>query len=136
MTLTDIKTLKREANKVDMEFVLYNQAVPDDEVSALFHHNKSYNTTNEAGETQRIHEQSYRRVMRFVKGLEFNHFCRERVHYTHELLQLFLKAAEQLQVIHQHGVVHGDISSRNMLANEVCHDYVVTFVDFWPWLFS
>jgi serine/threonine protein kinase len=128
--LPNSKSVKAEANKADMEYILYNQAEPDDDVSMILHHNKTHTIKGRNGKSRRIHLHSYRRVMRFAKGIEFKHFCAQKIHHTHELVALFMKTAEELKRIHDNGVIHGDVSSRNILVDESCAEYTVTFIDF------
>lgn len=75
---------------------------------------------------------SYRMTIPFIRGNNLCNFANEKIKHPHQMAKLMLRVAEECQRLHDAGVIHGDIGSRNILTrhNETKKDYHVQYIDF------
>ncbi len=83
-----------------------------------------------ANETHPTEHYSYRMTIPFIEGKSLDDFAVEHIKHPDELALLMLRVAQALQQLHDDGVIHGDVGSRNILISADGDDFIVQFIDF------
>lgn len=131
---TQVFKTKKERNEatlaIEREFVLLKQASEHQVKLELFLKKNNSLAKDADGRTTRTYTLNYRMVEPYIEGMELRKFAEEHIHAHEDMALLILKAAEEANRIHHRGVIHGDISSRNILVSNLPSPMSVHFIDF------
>lgn len=108
--------------EVNAEFYFLQKAYPDEYPYELF----EYSEDNPAPDESFPFIHDYRMIIPFVPGCTLQNFM-DTLHDFDSLAIVILNIALELQRIHDLGIVHGDISPRNIM---VLPDLSIHFIDF------
>lgn len=72
----------------------------------------------------------YRMIMPFIDGIGINQYVKRFVNTYQDMATLILRLAEELQRIHDAGIIHGDIAPRNIIVSGHEQDYKVYIIDY------